>query len=100
MKLEKPPQAVDDPDGFALQALEALIHTNFVHSIDAPSLSLIVPILHRSSRQGDIDTKKKAAQILGNMTTLADQKDLFPYLPTLVPGKSDREIIFFGRRGV
>jgi hypothetical protein len=36
-------KALDDPDAFGREALEALIHTNFVHTIDPASLSLIMP---------------------------------------------------------
>ena len=36
-------RALYDPDN-TKDALEALLNTNFVHSIDAPSLSLIMPV--------------------------------------------------------
>ncbi len=40
-------KAMDDPDVHTKEALDALIHTSFIHTIDAPSLSLIIPVLHR-----------------------------------------------------
>ena len=45
-------KALDDPDTWSRDALDALIHTNFVHAIDAASLSLIIPTLVRS-KSGD-----------------------------------------------
>eukprot|EP01119_Soliformovum_irregulare_P021271 TRINITY_DN7050_c0_g1_i1.p1 TRINITY_DN7050_c0_g1~~TRINITY_DN7050_c0_g1_i1.p1 ORF type:complete len:2656 (+),score=946.17 TRINITY_DN7050_c0_g1_i1:489-7970(+) len=76
-------KALDDPDLWGKEALEALIHTNFVHTIDPPSLSLIVPLLHRGLKDRSSDTKKKAAQIIGNMCSLVEHKDLEPYLPDI-----------------
>lgn len=70
-------------------ALVALLDTAFVHYIDAPSLALIVPILQRGLKERSTDVKKRAAQIMGNMASLTDQKDLTPYLPTLLPGLKD-----------
>ncbi|PRP84949.1 hypothetical protein PROFUN_07334 [Planoprotostelium fungivorum] len=77
-------KAITDPDLYTRDALEALIHTNFVHSIDAASLSLIAPILHRGNTDRSIETKKKAAQIVGNMCSLAETKDLEPYLDVMI----------------
>eukprot|EP01117_Protostelium_nocturnum_P009440 TRINITY_DN3367_c0_g3_i1.p1 TRINITY_DN3367_c0_g3~~TRINITY_DN3367_c0_g3_i1.p1 ORF type:complete len:2582 (-),score=1035.41 TRINITY_DN3367_c0_g3_i1:96-7841(-) len=77
-------KAINDPDLYTRDALEALIHTNFVHSIDPASLSIIAPILHRGNTDRSIETKKKAAQIVGNMCSLTEHKDLEPYLETMI----------------
>jgi hypothetical protein len=62
------------------------LQTTFVNSVDAPSLALLVPIVHRGLRERSTDTKKKAAQIVGNMCSLVnEQKDMIPYLELLLP---------------
>jgi len=79
-------KALDNPTVFLEDALEKLIKTNYVHVIDSPSLALLMPILQRGLHASRTTTaKKKAAQIIGNMTKLADHKDLIPYLSILVP---------------
>ena len=78
-------KALVDPVTFTEDALEQLIRTNFVHVIDAPSLALIIPIIERGLRDRKTAVKKNAAQIVGNMTTLAAHGDLEPYLSTLIP---------------
>ncbi|KAJ1564490.1 translational activator of GCN4, partial [Cladochytrium tenue] len=77
--------ALVDPNSKTLPALTALMETSFVHYIDAPSLALIVPIIQRGLRERVTDVKKRAAQIVGQMTSLTDPKDLIPYLSTLLP---------------
>ena len=44
--------------------------TVFVNTIDAPSLALIVPVVHRGLRDRAGDTKRRAGRIVGNMCTL------------------------------
>ncbi|KAI9508386.1 ARM repeat-containing protein [Russula earlei] len=66
-------------------ALTALLKTSFVHYIDHSSLALVIPILERGLRERSADTKKKAAQIVGNLASLTDSKDFVPYLSTLMP---------------
>ncbi|KAJ3234763.1 translational activator of GCN4 [Chytriomyces hyalinus] len=78
--------ALVDPNENTQPALTALLETSFVHYIDSPSLALIVPILQRGLIERVTETKKRAAQIMGQMATLTDQKDLIPYLPILLPG--------------
>lgn len=63
-----------------------MLQTTFVNSIDAPSLALLVPIVHRGLRERSAETKKKAAQIVGNMCSLVTEpKDMIPYIGLLLP---------------
>lgn len=62
------------------------MQTTFINSIDAPSLALLVPIVHRGLRERSADTKKRAAQIVGNMCSLVTEpKDMIPYIGLLLP---------------
>lgn len=79
-------KALTDPADCTIRALEALIGTEFLHAIDAPSLALIVPILHRGLRDRGATTKRFSSLIAGNICTMInDPKDFVPYLPTLLP---------------
>ena len=80
-------KALTDPATQTKAALEALLECEFMHSIDAPSLALLVPILARALKDRGGDLKRKSAVILGNMASMiADSKILSPYLPQVVPG--------------
>ncbi len=46
------------------RALDALLSTSFVHSVDAPSLALVCPIVLRALREKPAASKKKGAQIV------------------------------------
>lgn len=62
------------------------MQTTFINTIDAPSLALLVPIVHRGLRERSAETKKKAAQIVGNMCSLVTEpKDMIPYIGLLLP---------------
>ncbi|KAG5182622.1 armadillo-type protein [Tribonema minus] len=68
-------------------ALEALLACEFMHSIDAPSLALVMPVLVRGLRDRSAEAKRRAALIIGSMSTMAaDPKDLVPYLDGIMPG--------------
>ena len=79
--------ALSDPSKFTREALEALLACEFMHSIDAPSLALLVPVLQRGLKDRSADVKRKAALITGNTCTMiSEAKDLLPYLTAILPG--------------
>ena len=59
--------AISDPANKTKEALEALLECEFMHSIDAPSLALLVPIMARALKDRGADLKRKSAAITGNM---------------------------------
>lgn len=75
-----------DPNEHTRYSLDILLQTTFINSIDSPSLALLVPIIHRGLRERSSETKKKAAQIAGNMCSLVTEpKDMIPYINLLLP---------------
>lgn len=67
--------AIADPNTKSKAALDTLLSTTFVNAVDAASLALIVPVVHRGLRDRSGDTKKKSARVVGNMCALInDQK--------------------------
>ncbi|CAG7894016.1 unnamed protein product, partial [Brassica rapa] len=78
--------ALTDPNEYTRHSLDILLQTTFVNSVDAPSLALLVPIVHRGLRERSSETKKKASQIVGNMCSLVTEpKDMIPYIGLLLP---------------
>lgn len=65
--------AIADPNSQTSKGLDVLLNTRFINTIDAPSLALIVPVVHRGLRDRTGDTKKRAARIVGNMCSLINE---------------------------
>lgn len=62
--------AISDPEKHGKKALDQLLGTTFVNTVDAPSLALIVPVVYKSLRDRSGDSKKRAARIVGSMCSL------------------------------
>ncbi|KZO93854.1 ARM repeat-containing protein [Calocera viscosa TUFC12733] len=78
-------KALVDPATKTAPALRSLLDTSFAHYIDSPSLALVVPIIERGLRERGAETKRRSAQIVGNLASLTDSKDFVPYLDKLIP---------------
>ena len=69
--------AIANPNKHAKPALDTLLQTVFINTVDAPSLALIVPVVHRGLRDRSGDAKKKAARIVGNMCALINEPKVY-----------------------
>jgi HEAT repeat protein len=77
--------ALAEPGSKIKTALEALLTTRFINTIDAASLSLVIPILMYGLKERGKETKKKAAQIVGSLCQLvSESKDMNPYMDEIV----------------
>jgi hypothetical protein len=62
-----------------------LLKSEFIHYLDIPALSMIVPILDYGLRSRDDESKEDAARIVATISNLIkDPKDFVPYINTLV----------------
>lgn len=78
-------KALSDPYEQNKNGLEALLKLEFTHYIDAPSLSLIIPIIDYGLRNRDLAIKKKSSQLVENISDLVkDPDDIIPYLDILL----------------
>lgn len=82
--------ALTDPANRTKDALEALLEIEFMHSIDPPSLALLMPILSRALKDRSADLKRKSAAITGNIIAMVnDSNALTGYVANLVVGLKD-----------
>lgn len=78
--------AISQPEKHAKGALDTLLETVFVNTIDCPSLALIMPVVQRGLRDRSGDVKKRSARIMGNLCSLLnDPRDMAPYVQLLLP---------------
>jgi elongation factor 3 len=67
--------------------IHGLASTTFVQQVEAPTLSIIVPLLQRGLREPVTAIKRKSALIIENMAKLVDNPaEACPFLPLLLPG--------------
>lgn len=67
-------ECLQDPLMDKMPCLRALRDTCFVHVLDAPSLALILPVIQRAFDDRSTEARKTAAQIFGNLHSLARQE--------------------------
>ncbi|KAF8748850.1 elongation factor 3 [Rhizoctonia solani] len=69
------------------KTIQLLSATTFVSEVDAPTLSLMVPLLSRGLNERPTATKRKVAVIIDNMSKLVDNEyTVRPFIPKLLPG--------------
>ncbi|CAE6427059.1 unnamed protein product [Rhizoctonia solani] len=69
------------------KTIQLLSATTFVSEVDAPTLSLMVPLLSRGLNERLTATKRKVAVIIDNMSKLVDNEfTVRPFVPKLLPG--------------
>ena len=78
-------RALEDPTHTA-KFVQELRDTRFMHALDAPSLSLIIPVIVRSFDDRSTETRRSACAIIASLYHLTDQKDIVPYVDALLPG--------------
>lgn len=69
------------------KTIQLLSATTFVSEVDAPTLSLMAPLLSRGLDERPTATKRKVAVITDNMAKLVDNEHTVrPFIPKLLPG--------------
>lgn len=77
-------QAMANPAEVA-ETVHKLSATTFVQAVEAPALSIMVPLLVRGLRERQTAIKRKSAVIIDNMSKLVDNPaDAAVFLPRLV----------------
>ena len=78
--------ALKDPEHGLKHSLDVLLKTNFTHLIDAPSLSLLIPVLYNGLFSQNSHNNINAAVVVGHICELIQQpQDLIPYLGIIMP---------------
>jgi elongation factor 3 len=69
------------------ETVHLLSATTFVQAVEAPALSIMVPLLLRGLRERQTAIKRKSALIIDNMSKLVENPaDAAVFLPRLLPG--------------
>ncbi|KAL4445680.1 hypothetical protein ABPG74_006231 [Tetrahymena malaccensis] len=101
-------KALSDPFDLNKSGLEILLKTRFVHYIDAPALSLVIPIVdYALTQKRETRPKEDACQVVGSISALIkDPKDIIPYMDILVGGlrnalsDNDNEVRLFASKAI
>lgn len=64
--------AIAYPSKHTVSCLEKLLESKFVNTIDAPSLALIIPVVHHGLKDRTGENKKRAARIVQNLCKLVN----------------------------
>ena len=75
--------AIADPDKNGKKALDMLLSTTFVNTVDAASLALIIPVVQKSLRDRSGEAKKRASRIVGSMCALINDPKVVPLFSLL-----------------
>ena len=66
--------------------VHSLAATTFVHSVDAPSLALVLPVLERGLKHKTTAIKRKSCVVIENMCKLIDvPNDAYAFVPSILP---------------
>ncbi|KAG8949665.1 translational elongation factor EF-1 alpha [Tulasnella sp. 424] len=80
-------KALQNPVEEVPNTIMLLSATTFVSEVDAPTLSLMVPLLARGINEKATATRRKVAVIVNNMSKLVDNEyTIRPFVPKLLPG--------------
>ncbi|KAG8954680.1 translational elongation factor EF-1 alpha [Tulasnella sp. 424] len=80
-------KALQNPVEEVPNTIMLLSATTFVSEVDAPTLSLMVPLLARGINEKATATRRKVAVIVDNMSKLVDNEyTVRPFVPKLLPG--------------
>lgn len=74
-----------EPAKETTRALQTIVNTKFVHFIDPPALALMMPILKRALLDREPEGRRMAANVVTNVFSIADEKDVAPYMDMLIP---------------
>lgn len=81
-------QVIAKPE-MTIKAIDGLLATTFASNVDAPTLSLIAPLLHKALRDTSIHSsslKRKASSIIDSMCRLVTRpSDVLHFVPLLLP---------------
>jgi HEAT repeat protein len=74
-----------EPAKETTKTLRVIVNTKFIHLIDPPALALMMPILKRALNDREAEGRRMASNVVTNIFSIADEKDVEPYMEMLIP---------------